>query len=147
MSETCEEIRELMSGYLDEELSTAQTEIMQAHLEGCASCRLELEETTTLVAAASGLEVEAPPEEVWDDFLGKVYGKMERRIGWLLFWIGTAGLLCLGLYTMVITEWESPTAKILTEILLVGIVVLFVSVLRQRLAIHKTDRDSRDVHH
>lgn len=147
MSETCDEIRDLMSGHLDEELSDAQSAIMQAHLNGCASCRQELEEMTALVSASSELSVDLPPEEVWDDFLGQVYARMERRLGWFLFWLGCAGLIGLGLYTMVITEWESPVAKLATEVMLVGLVILFASVARQRWAIKKTDRYSRDIHH
>ena len=120
---------------------------MRAHLDGCAACRQELEDMTTLVSASSELGVEQPPEEVWDDFLGNVYARMERRLAWLLVWLGCAGLVGIGLYTMVITEWESPIAKLATEIILVGLAVLFVSVAGQRWVIKKTDRYSRDVHH
>ncbi|MFP6581457.1 MAG: zf-HC2 domain-containing protein [Candidatus Hydrogenedentota bacterium] len=147
MSETCDEIRDLMSGYLDDELSDAQTQIMQAHLDGCAVCRQELDEMTQLVAASSELGFELPPEEVWDDFLGQVYARMERRFGWLLIWLGCAGLIGVGLYTMLITQWESSIAKIATEIVLVGLAVVFASVARQRWVIRKTDRYSNDIHH
>lgn len=147
MTESCEEIRELMSGYLDNELDADQTARLETHLAQCPSCRDELEDMTLVVTAASTLTVDQPPEDVWDDFLGNVYARMERRLGWTLFWLGCAALGCFGLYEFFIVSTSSSVAKLATGSTIGGIVVLFVSVLRQRLAIRKSDRYSKNVHH
>ena len=147
MTESCEEIRESMSGYLDGELTELQTERLETHLAGCQSCRDELEELTLVVSAASTLAIDEPPEDVWDDFLGQVYARMERRLGWTLLWLGCAVLGCFGLYEFFIISTESPVVKLATGSTIGGVFILFISVLRQRLAIRKTDRYSKNVHH
>jgi anti-sigma factor RsiW len=136
-----------MSGYLDDELTSAETEEMEAHLEGCAECRAEFEEMTLLVSASSGLSVELPSEDVWEDFLPQVYSRMERKAGMYLFALSCIALSVIMLYYMVVLEWASPIVKLATEIGMVGLVILFISALRQRMAIRRTDRYSRDIHH
>ena len=147
MNEDCEDNRELMSGYLGNELDAGQRARLEAHLAGCPACRDELEELTLVVSASATLAVKDPPEEVWDDFLGNVYARMERRLGWTLFWLGCAALGCFGMYEFFIISAESPIVKLATGSTLGGIFILFISVLRQRMAIRKSDRYSKNVHH
>lgn len=147
MTESCETFREWMSGYLDDELDAEQARRLESHLAGCDACRDELEELTLVVSASSELSVELPPEEVWDDFLGQVYAKMERRLGWTLIWLGCLALACFGLYEFFMVYTGSPIVKVATGSTLGGVSILFVSVLRQRIAIRKTDRYTKNVHH
>lgn len=146
MDNPCDKIRDLMSGYLDSELDDADTERMEAHLEQCESCRTDFEEMTLLVSASASLSVELPPDEVWDQFLQNVYNRTERQTGWIAFITGVFALLAWGIYEMVILDWAEPIVKVATGIALIGLTILFVSVLRQRLAIRKSDRYSADIH-
>lgn len=143
--ETREEMRLLMSGYVDGELEPDELARFKSYLESDAELRRELEEMGEFVNAASSLAPEALPDEVWDTFLDDVYNRIERRTGWSVLILGLVCLLAIGLYWFVVAPWGTPTVKFVTALPVVGLLVLFGSVSRQRLFMRKTDRYSRDV--
>lgn len=146
MDDTCATMHECMSGYLDDELDESDTARFEKHLKSCASCRAELNEMTQVVSAASGLCVEEPPEEVWDEFLDQVYNRIERKTGWYVLILGVVMALGWGVYFLFVTDTVPLHTKVLIQCILLGLTLLFSSVLRQRLHQRKTDRYSRDVH-
>ena len=145
MNKLCEDVQRMISGLLDEELTPEDLRRVEHHIAECPTCREELDNMKLLVAAASGLEVKAPPEEVWDTFLNNVYNRIERKTGWLFFTIGMLVLAIYGSYHFIVDEWASAAEKTLIAAPIVGLAVLFVSVLRQRLFVRRTDRYSRDI--
>ncbi len=148
MSETSQEyeaMRSLISGYLDGELDAEDRERVEQYAQANAEYRREIEEMRETVAAADALEPEPVPDEVWDTFLDGVYNRVERRVGWILTATGAAAVLIVALYFLVVLPWAPTAVKVAVELLLVGLAVLFVSVLRQRLFMMKSDRYSRDV--
>ena len=114
-------------------------------METCDDCRHEFKTIKQLISAASGIAVASPPEEVWDTFLDGVYNRLERRTGWFFFVIGAVGLVALGIYYFVTEPFASAFQKTFLAVPAVGFSILFVSVLRQRLLVAKTDRYSRDI--
>lgn len=145
MDDTREEMRTLMSGYLDNELEPEERARFEAYLEAHPDFMEELDRMRQLVDAASDLCVEALPDEVWDTFLDNVYNRLERRAGWTAFLLGVAIVAGVAAYWFVVTPLASPTMKVVAALPLGGLVVLFGSVLRERLFVLKTDRYSRDV--
>jgi hypothetical protein len=145
MSHECDEMQALVSGYVDDELTAEERKRLESHLERCAECRRELDQLRLVARATSNLHIKTPPEEVWDHFLDDVYNRLERRVGWFAFWVGATALLLFGLYHYIVDPWASPMNKALIGLPLAGLFVLFVSVLRQRMFIAKTDRYSREV--
>ena len=147
-AETCEQYQILISGYLDGELDSEARQQLDAHVQVCARCRAELDAMRSLVVGTvASLRVEEPPPEVWDDFLGQVYNRLERKLGWVLLSIGAFLIFCYALTLYIVEPWGSYPLKLLLALPFVGLGILFVSVLRQRLKIAKTDRYSREVHH
>ena len=142
----CSETQGLLAGYLDGEIPSSDREEVEAHLEGCAECRGELDEMRVLVDVTTQLQVAQPEEEVWDSFLDGVYNRVERKSGWLLLILGVLILSAMGLFYYVVQPWTSVTAKMAFGLPFVGLAILFISVLRERLSIRGTDRYSRDVH-
>ena len=144
----CEEhYRVLISGLLDGELDAEQQTDLDTHLATCADCQRELNSMRRLLTGtADAFGGDEPPEEVWDTFLENVYNRAERKTGWMLL---IAGLLCLsafGTYSFIAEPWGSALIKTLVASPVIGLVVLFVSVLRQRLENLKTDRYTKEVH-
>ncbi len=99
----------------------------------------------TLVAATDELGIEPPPEEVWDTFLEGVYNRAERQTGWFVFIVGAVALAAFGVYLFVVEPWASAALKLLIATPIVGLLIVFISVLRQRLFVAKTDRYSREI--
>jgi anti-sigma factor RsiW len=52
----CEQVREDLADYLGGELSTSGAAALEAHLQGCASCRREVDELRRTIDVLRGLE-------------------------------------------------------------------------------------------
>lgn len=140
------EREELISAYIDGELTPEQAEQFEAHMDSDAVFRREVESMKALtLGTAAALCAEAPPAEVWDTYLDSVYNQLERRTGWVVFVLGALLLALYGLVLFVAAPWASPLTKLLISVPVVGLFILFVSVLRQRLAVAKTDRYTKEV--
>ncbi|HIJ66508.1 MAG TPA: hypothetical protein HPP77_11225 [Candidatus Hydrogenedentes bacterium] len=146
MNEQHESVRDLISGYLDGELGPDDRAKVERHLAEDPAFREEFEKMKRLISAASRVRFEFPPEEVWDTFLEGVYNRIERRTGWLVFIIGAIALAGYGVFVFIRDPWGPALIKLLIAAPVVGLVILFVSVLRQRLIAAKTDRYSKEVH-
>lgn len=81
MDKTKDEMRMLMSGYLDDELEPDERTRFERYLEEHSDFKRELEEMEVLVGAVSEMRPEPLPDEVWDTFLDNVYNRLERRTG------------------------------------------------------------------
>jgi len=145
MAQECESFQLLMSGYLDGELTPEDRARLEQHLASCGGCRKEFDKMKRLVAAASELRLDEPPEEVWDTFMDGVYNRIERQTGWIFFIMGAAALALFGLYLFLFEPWAPALIKLLIAIPVVGLAVVFISVLRERLFAAKTDRYSKEV--
>lgn len=145
MREIPEEMEALMSGHLDGELTPGQEATLKEFLSTSEEGRAELERLRGLVDAASRLSIEAPPEEVWDTFYDNIYNQLERRSGWFITIVGATSLVCYVVFHFMVGSWASPIQKLLIAGPLIGLFILFVSVLRQRIFVAKTDRYSREV--
>ena len=144
----CEEhYRVLISGLLDGELNGEQRAELDAHLATCAGCQRELDSLRRLfVGTGEAFGGELPPDAVWDQFLDDVYNRMERKTGWMLLVIGLILLCAFGTYAFIVEPWGPALIKILVATPVIGLILLFISVLRQRLENLKTDRYTREVH-
>jgi anti-sigma factor RsiW len=135
----------MMSGHLDRELDESSTRRLQNHLSECPRCNAEYQKMARIVAATDRLRIEIPPDEVWDTFLAGAYNRIERKTGWVAFAIGAAVLVVLGVWLFLMEPWASALVKVLIAVPVVGLLIIFVSVLRERLFLAKIDRYSREV--
>ena len=99
--------QELFAGRLKGELTPAENELLDRHLEGCAACRLEFAETQQLWADMGTIHVPEPSLMLRTDFdtmLSNYQQQAERKTGWktnvarLLQWrprISLAGQLAI----------------------------------------------------
>jgi predicted anti-sigma-YlaC factor YlaD len=147
MSASCDEYQVLITGHLDGELDAAQQEQLEAHLKTCSACRREYEAMKNLVVGTSTcFAIDAPPEEVWDTFLEHVYNRIERKTGWLLLILGLVALTLYGTVLFIREPWAAAGTKLLFAVPVVGLVLLFISVLRQRIRIAQNDRYTKEIH-
>lgn len=147
MSRCEKHYRVLISGLLDGELDGDQRAELDEHLASCSGCQRELDSLRCLFSGTgAAFGGEGPPDEVWDTFLDDVYNRLERKTGWVLLVFGLLVLGAFGTYAFIVEPWGSALIKILIATPTVGLLLLFVSVLRQRLESVKTDRYTREVH-
>ena len=142
MDEACAKVDELLSGYLDGELTQKDRQRVDLHLEGCTRCQARLRELDTLSASVGRLRDDMDPEdrEQWRKVMDNAFDRTVRGIGWLLL-VG-AVLLLVGYagYEFILTDLDPPFLKWAVAAVYVGLAVLLLSVLRQRLSARKTDK-------
>ena len=90
-----------------------------------------------------------PLDEVRGKYWSRVYNRLERGLGWILISIGAMILLFYGGFKAVENLIKDPTVAIFLKVailvLLAGIVILFVSVVRERIFIYKKDKYAKEV--
>ena len=135
---------ELISGYLDGALPQVQSQRVRLHVEDCGACRNLLTELKTLREAAMSTRFRSPDDDEWPELPRTVPGRLSRRMGWvvLIAWLLVVTGLALWRF---LTQAGDPLEIFLALGLPGGILLLFVSVLMDRLRDLKTDR-YRGVH-
>lgn len=138
----CEEARVLLMGYIDGELGPAKAGRLEDHLALCVSCRREERSFRSLGdLAESGLQGgDVSTEQAWEG----IYGRLERRVGWTLLWIGILVLSGFGLWQFVGEFLTAPDVPIAVRVgvgtLVGGCLVLLVSFVRETLARGRSER-------
>ncbi len=85
-----------------------------------------------------------PSPEVWERYWDQLYNRLERGVGWALASIGAIILIAFGLFKLVEAVLGDarivPFLKVGILALITGIAVLFISALRERLFVWKSDK-------
>jgi anti-sigma factor RsiW len=133
----------LLSGYADGELDPEDRTLVETWLERDDRARRELDRVVQLKAFTDHLALRPAPEESWEDFRRGVYNRSERGLGWVMFWAG-AGVVGIYLLLRIIVVLAGLALPIVVRLGLllaaVGLLVLLVSVVRERLHARKRDR-------
>jgi len=141
---TCQDYKDLMMAYLDGEMDDAQKETFRQHIDVCPHCAAELEEFKQLKELTDNVKLVEPEDRIWQQYWGNVYNRVERGVGWILFSIAGILLACYGGFKVIEQIVKDPSAETWLKAallgLIVGLAVLFVSVLRERLYFWKKDR-------
>lgn len=137
-------IKELISSSYDGELNEDKKKTVAKHLEECPECRKEYEEMGKFEEVMSKMGLREPPKEVWYLYWASVYNRLERRIGWILLSIGAIILVFFGGYKMVEGIIKDPSTPLVLKVgilvFMAGIIVLLVSLIRERLFVGKRER-------
>lgn len=137
-------VRRLMMAALDGESTPEE----RAELERLLAADVELmEEWNRLVAlkeVTDSMTTKKPPEEVWDRYWTDLYPRLERGIGWILLSLGAVVVLSYGAWEGLRSLWEDAELPVAVKggilVGIVGLVVLLVSVAREKVFLHQSDR-------
>ena len=144
LSMDCKQAEVLMTGLLDNELDDKQRRDLQKHLAECPACSAKYETYKNLKKDMADMKFKNLPEVYWDEYWQNVYNRIERGIGWIFFSIGAIVLLIFAGYEIFREFFMNPAepfgVKIGAGFLGVGLIVLFVSVLREKLMVRKVDK-------
>ena len=133
-------VGELVSGYIDGELTQQQRQRVELHCESCETCRQELEQLKRLRDDVGKSRLSEYGEDKWRESMDDPGSKIFRGIGWLLLiggLLAIGGIVLLGFITDPTLELHM---KVIIGAIYGGLAVLFISVLRQRLIERKTDK-------
>jgi hypothetical protein len=130
----------MLSAYLDGELTQADRQRVRLYLEGSEEGRHELEELTTLQQMTAELRFGAPPDRRLDTIEASLSVQGPRKFGWGLTIVG---VLSWVVYVVILYvrnfRWPS-VVELLSGGVVAGLLVVFLSVVRQRYLERPHDR-------
>jgi len=146
---SCEDYRPLITGYVDDELSAADRRRLESHLRACDACRRERDELVAFKEHLTMIKFKEPSDAELERYWKRVYNRLERGVGWILFSLGAIVVLCWAAFAAIEAMIKDPDVSLVLKVgvvsLIAGGVVLFVSIVRERLTVRKTDKYSREV--
>ncbi len=128
----CKEICELLTAYLDGEVTPKEKTYIETHLPGCPKCRAELEAFSATrenlrVALTAMAEQAAPPPLIWESIRNLIEGEgfrskffrwggfsvasLWRRPGWKTAILSVLGLVAIIGFSLTTFNVQSPEAR------------------------------------
>lgn len=146
---SCDRFKSLITAYIDGELPPEQRALFEDHLASCGQCARDLAEFAKLKEELDMLKFKEPTDAELDRYWRSIYNRLERGIAWILFSVGAMVLLCYGGFKLVEETIKNPEVGTLLKVgvlaAVFGTVILFVSLLRERLAVRKVDKYSKEI--
>ena len=139
MNPTCTRYQTDGMRWLDGELTAPEAERYQAHVRECAECTRELSSLGRIVRMTKELKLRAPDDEFWKGYWESVYRRSERRVGFVLLVAGVLALLGYAIFRALRSPALLTYEGISMMLILVGLVVIFISVARERYHESKND--------
>jgi len=138
-----ERFQQLLMGAIDYELSTDEDREFKLLLHQYPEFLQEYQEFEKMKEVFQTMKFKTLPDKEWDSYWLKVYNQIERGIAWILFSVGSVILITYGLYKWVETLFASQNVDLIVKIgifaLIAGLVILFISIAREKLISRKVD--------
>ena len=136
----CGQIDQRLSGYLDGELSQGERQRVEIHLESCPKCREAFEEMSQLRTAVGELRFGQLSQEDWSEIMTDATIRTSRGAGWILYVVGILVLCGYAGYCFAVDPAVNALVKSGVGAVVLGLSLLFISVLRERLLTRKADK-------
>lgn len=118
--------------FLDGEMTSNEREAYQDHVAHCAICEEELSSMGRIVRLTEELRLRDPDDVFWANYWKSVYRRLERGFGFFALAAGLVAVLSYGVYHAVTSPDFFTWKGLGLTAAAVGLVILFVSVARER---------------
>jgi anti-sigma factor RsiW len=135
-----EHVGEWLSGFVDGELTQQQRQWVEVHCRDCAECRRDLDELRALRERLGKARLSEMGEDRWREEMNDSTVTTTRTLGWLLFVVGALAIGAWVVFAFLSDPGVGLGIKAMFVAFYGGLAVLLISVLRQRLIEHKTDK-------
>jgi anti-sigma factor RsiW len=135
-----EHVNEMLSGFVDGELTQQQRQRVTLHCDECGECRETLEDLRDLRERVGKARLSEVGEDKWRENMNETTTKTTRSVGWLLLIGGLLVAATYGIFGFLFGTGASVGEKLVVIAIYGGLAALFVSVLRQRLIERKNDK-------
>jgi predicted anti-sigma-YlaC factor YlaD len=132
----------LLSGFVDGELTQADEQRVRVHVEDCAVCRTTVDEMSRLKEVTMSSQFRMPADDQWSEAPRGAASGLAFGVGWLLIVVYLVGVTAFGLWQFWTSD-EPILGKLVAVAVPSGFVLLFLSVLIDRLKAMRTDRYRR----
>jgi hypothetical protein len=141
---TCEEMSLRIMALLDGELEDDQISGVKEHLEKCEKCTADYASIKKVKEVTGKMKLKKLPEFYWDDYWKHIYNRIERGISWLFLSLGAIIILSFAgwefLDTLIADQHIHPLLKGGLFIFMTGIIILIVSIVREKLMVRRVDK-------
>lgn len=136
----CKHVEPLVSGYLDRELTQQELQQVRVHLETCDHCQALYRDLKALKEKTGGLSWPVSDTARLAAMENDLLSRGAQVSGWLLLALGALVLLAFTVYEYLSAPDVSGILKAGFAAIHLGLAVLFIMVLRQRLASYRNDK-------
>ena len=133
-------VGDLLSGFIDGELTQQQRQLVTLHCDNCDECRENLAGLRELRERVGTARLSEVGEDEWRESMNDSTVELTRGIGWLLFIAGLLIVAGFGLGVFIFNPDIPVGMKLLMIAIYGGLALLLISVWRQRLIESKTDK-------
>lgn len=135
---SCKEREPHIMALLDDELEAAERAALNDHMIRCANCRENHDQLARTLAVLDQVSFAEPGDAVLKDLWRSPVDRFERWAGVALIAGGYAALIGYALYAAV-SEDGPALPRIAIAALVIGALLVFLSVLRERLRTYQND--------
>lgn len=121
-------------------MSPGEREEFKRHLESCEDCTRTVQRFEELGRITRRVKMRDPTDEFWQTYWKSLYRRMERRVAWIFILIGTVIFSVYAIYEMIRSFGDLTLEKVAAAFILIGVLLLLVSVVRERCHQYKVDR-------
>ena len=140
----CSEIKEMLAGYIDDELTDEERRIVEEHIDICAECASELKEMKNIREVIRNMNTPRLPDAFWQGYWDRLYNRLERHIAWIFISIGSILLLAFATYQLAQNFFVDSQISIILRIgvgaVALGAIILLVSLLRETIFASRHER-------
>jgi len=133
-------VGELLSGYVDGELTQQQRQLVSLHCDSCNECRETLTQLREVRERVGKARLSEVSEDQWRETMNDSTVRTTRNIGWLMLLAGLLAIAGIGIVGFLFSDEIPVTMKLIMIAVYGGMAALLFSVLRQRLIERKTDK-------
>ncbi len=142
-AQQCAAIGDLLSGYVDHELTQQESQRVQVHMDTCAECRRLHGDLKSMKEQLRQLSYPISDEEMLDKLEKDLFASSSRNFGWILLIVGALFAVVAGtiaFFAFLAAPDVPVLVKLFNGLLVVGGLALFISVARERLMTYKKDK-------
>jgi len=137
-----EKVSQMLSAFLDDELTQTESQRVRIHLEDCDDCRQALGEMRALRDAARSIAFPSPNRFEIDQLDLALSVRAPRLAGWILILLAVGAWAAYAAWRF-LTQPGLDFGELAVAAVIIGFVLLFASVLGQRLLELPHDRYRR----
>ena len=126
--------------YIDDEMSSAERETFKKHLDFCSKCKNLLKEMSSLKEVTDSMKIADLPEAVWEKYWSGIYNRIERSVAWFFFILGSLILTGYSIYNIIRDPSLHNIIGLGVLLVVIGLAILFLSVLREKISVNRADR-------
>lgn len=138
--ESCERVEQMLSGYLDGELTQGDRQRVEVHIDACPSCQRVYDDLSELQDQVGQLKLDRMSPSEWSSIMSNVPIKGSRSIGWILLIAGSVIISVYGMWEFATDDTVPALVKTSLFAIYLGLAFLLISVGWQRLVERKTDK-------